>query len=193
MVRSGPESADRAERREQWRYLALLLPALITLAAFFVYPLLGILFRSVHKNEYTLDFYRQVFRTGVYVTVIGLTFRTAAIVTLICLLIGYPLAYVLATIRPRLARFLIIIVVLPFFTSIIVRTYAWMVLLGRNGIVNQYLTALGLVPAPLPLLYNQGGVIIGMVHWAEGLHVREFSDQLRWFARDVMPAFTKRA
>ena len=71
-----------------------------------------------------------------YLTVIGLTFRMAAVVTLICLLIGYPLAYVLASIKPRLARLLIIIVVLPFFTSIIVRTYAWMVLLGRNGIVN---------------------------------------------------------
>jgi ABC-type spermidine/putrescine transport system permease subunit I len=57
-----------------------------------------------------------------------------------------------------------IIIVLPFFTSIIVRTYAWMVLLGRNGIVNQYLMALHLTDAPLPLLYNQAGVVIGMTY-----------------------------
>src|SRR5207245_2043540 len=84
----------------------------VGLGAFCVYPLLGILVRSVDKNGYTLESYRQVFRTGVYLTVIGLTFRTATIVTLICLLVGYPLAYVLATVRPRLARWLTIIVVL---------------------------------------------------------------------------------
>src|SRR5215467_3360830 len=163
-ARTGGTSLDPAERRERRRHLLLLLPALLTLAALFVYPLLGILFRSVHKTGYTLDFYRQAFRTPVYLTVIGLTFRTAFVVSLICLLLGYPLAYVLANLRPRVARLLIIVVVLPFFTSIIVRTYAWMVLLGRNGIVNNYLTALGLVPAPLPLLYNQAGVIIGMTY-----------------------------
>jgi len=160
----GALSIGSAERREQWRHLALLLPALFALAALFVYPLLGILFRSIHKTSYTLEFYRQVFRTPVYLTVIGLTFRTATIVTLLCLALGYPLAYVLATVRPRLARVLVIVVVLPFFTSIIVRTYAWMVLLGRNGIVNQYLIALGLAPAPLPLLYNAAGVVIGMTY-----------------------------
>jgi ABC-type spermidine/putrescine transport system permease subunit I len=81
---------------------------------------------------------------------------------MVCLALGYPLAYVLATRRPRTAQLLMIIVVLPFFTSIIVRTYAWMVLLGRNGIVNQYLMTLGFTDKPLLLLYNQGGVVIGM-------------------------------
>jgi putative spermidine/putrescine transport system permease protein len=57
-----------------------------------------------------------------------------------------------------------IVVVLPFFTSVIVRTYAWMVLLGRTGLVNQSLTALGLAPGPLPLLYNQAGVLVGMTY-----------------------------
>ncbi|HYB42848.1 MAG TPA: ABC transporter permease [Candidatus Methylomirabilis sp.] len=157
-------AAAAAERREQWGQLALLLPALLALAALFVYPLLGILFRSVHKTDYTLEFYRHVFRTPVYLTVIWLTFRTAAVVTAICLVIGYPLAYVLARARPRMARLLVIVVVLPFFTSIIVRTYAWMVLLGRNGIVNQYLMDLHLVRAPLALLYNPSGVVIGMTY-----------------------------
>jgi putative spermidine/putrescine transport system permease protein len=160
----GAISISAAERREQRGHFFLLLPALLTLAALFVYPLLGILLRSVYKAGYTLDFYRQVFRTPVYLTVIGLTFRTAMLVTLSCLVLGYPVAYVLATVRPRLARLLVLVVVLPFFTSIIVRTYAWMVLLGRNGVVNQYLSALGIVRAPLPLLYNQTGVIIGMTY-----------------------------
>ena len=95
---------------------------------------------------------------------IGRTFQVSALVTLVCLALGYPLAYLLAILRPRVAQLLLIVVVLPFFTSIIVRTYAWMVLLGRNGIVNQYLAWLGLTDTPLPLLYNQGGVLIGMTY-----------------------------
>src|SRR5262245_38799055 len=156
-------SAVSAERRETLRYLLALLPALLLLAALFVYPLFGILTRSVYgKAGYTLDWYRQIVNVPVYLQVLMATFRTSALVTLLCLVLGYPLAYVLATRRPRTAQLLMIVVILPFFTSIIVRTYAWMVLLGRNGIVNQYLTALGLTSEPLPLLYNQAGVVLGM-------------------------------
>ena len=151
-----------AERQETLRYLLMLLPALLVLAVLFAYPLIGILNRSVYKAGYTLDFYRQIFRVPVYLQVLWGTFRVSALVTLLCLTLGYPLAYVLASCRPRTARLLTIIVILPFFTSIIVRTYAWMVLLGRNGIVNQYLMVLGLTDKPLPLLYNQAGVVIGM-------------------------------
>lgn len=151
-------------RRDAVRYLLILLPAILVLLALFVYPLLGIADRSVYKrgDGYTLQFYAQIWRVPVYLQVIGRTFRTSALVTFVCLALGYPLAYFLATRRPRVARLLLIVVVLPFFTSIIVRTYAWMVLLGRNGIVNHYLTWLGLADRPLPLLYNPGGVLIGM-------------------------------
>ena len=92
---------EAADRRETRQYLLLLLPALLALGVFFVYPLCGILLRSVYKNGYTLESYRQVARTSVYLMVIALTFRTAAVVTLIALLLGYPLGYVLATVRPR--------------------------------------------------------------------------------------------
>jgi putative spermidine/putrescine transport system permease protein len=153
-----------AERRETLRYVLLLVPALLLLLVLFVYPLSGIVNRSVYKNGYTLDAYRQIVGVPVYVQVIARTFRTAALVTLLCLALGYPLAYRLATLRPRTARLLMIVVVLPFFTSVIVRTYAWMVLLGRTGLVNQSLTALGLAPGPLPLLYNQAGVLVGMTY-----------------------------
>ena len=154
------------ERREARRYLLLLVPAVLVLLALFVYPLLGIVDRSVYKPRvgYTLDYYAQIWRVPVYLTVIWRTFQTSALVTLLCLALGYPLAYVLATLRPRVAQLVMIVVILPFFTSIIVRTYAWMVLLGRNGVVNQYLTWLGLTDAPLPLLYNKGGVLIGMTY-----------------------------
>ena len=150
------------ERRETLRHFLMLLPAVLVLAVLFAYPLLGIVTRSVYKGGYTLDMYRQIFRVPVYLQVLLATFKVSALVTIVCFALGYPLAYMLATRRPRTAQLLMIIVVLPFFTSIIVRTYAWMVLLGRNGIVNQYLMAFGLTDKPLLLLYNQGGVVIGM-------------------------------
>src|SRR3989442_10369279 len=157
-------SLASAERRETWRHFLALLPAVMLLAVLSVNPPLGIINRRLSKAGYTLESYRQIFRVPVYLHVLGGTFKIAALVPLLCLALGYPLAYVLATCRPRTSRLLMIIVVLPFFTSIIVRTYAWMVLLGRNGIVNQYLTAVGLTDKPLALLYNQGGVLIGMTY-----------------------------
>ena len=164
---TAPADASRArERRDARRHLLILLPAVLVLLALFVYPLVGIAERSVYRPRvgYTLEFYRQIWRVPVYLLVIGRTFRTSALVTLTCLALGYPLAYLLASLRPRTARLVMILVILPFFTSIIVRTYAWMALLGRNGLVNQYLAALGLVEAPLPLLYNKAGVLIGMTY-----------------------------
>ena len=166
---AAPVAVDAAlapERREARRHLLLLVPAVLVLLTLFVYPLLGIAERSVYKPRvgYTVDYYAQIWRVPVYLTVIWRTFQTSALVTLLCLALGYPLAYVLATLRPRMAHLLMIVVVLPFFTSIIVRTYAWMVLLGRNGVVNQYLTWLGVTDEPLPLLYNKGGVLIGMTY-----------------------------
>ncbi len=152
----------QAERREQRRYLLAVVPALVTLLILFVIPLIGILTRSAYKDSFTLQYYQHILRTPVYLSVLRLTFQTAAAVTLACLLFGYPVAYLLVSVRPRWRRLLLIVVVLPFFTSVIVRTYAWMVILGRNGIINHYLSALGL--QPVSLLYNLAGVIIGMTY-----------------------------
>src|SRR5262249_45769216 len=77
------------ERRDRLRHLLALAPALIVLAALFAYPLLGIVTRSVYKSGYTLDLYRQIFRVPVYLQVLGATFKVSAIVTLVCLLLGY--------------------------------------------------------------------------------------------------------
>jgi putative spermidine/putrescine transport system permease protein len=86
----------------------------------------------------------------------------ALVVTLVVLVVAYPVAYVLADARGLAFSLIVSAVVLPYFTSIIVRTYSWMVLLGRNGLVNQALLALGIVDEPLALLYNKLGVVIGM-------------------------------
>ena len=92
------------------------------------------------------------------------TFKISAVVTLFCLLLGYPLAYWLSTLSARKANMLMILVLVPFWTSILVRVAAWIVLLQSNGLVNRSLMGLGLIDDPLPLLFNRLGVIIAMVH-----------------------------
>lgn len=92
------------------------------------------------------------------------TFSISAVVTLCCLLLGYPLAYWLSTLSARQANILMILVLVPFWTSILVRSAAWIVLLQSNGLVNRSLLELGFISEPLPLLFNRLGVIIAMVH-----------------------------
>ncbi|HSN80408.1 MAG TPA: ABC transporter permease [Rhodoferax sp.] len=92
------------------------------------------------------------------------TFSISAVVTVFCLLLGYPLAYWLSTLSPRQANILMILVLVPFWTSILVRSAAWIVLLQSNGLVNRSMMELGFISEPLPLLFNRLGVIIAMVH-----------------------------
>ncbi|WP_164867708.1 ABC transporter permease [Rhodovarius crocodyli] len=88
----------------------------------------------------------------------------AALVTLLVLLIGYPMSYALSRAKGLVFTAILLCIVLPYFTSTIVRTYAWMVLLGRNGLINQILLGIGLINEPLQLMYNRTGVIIGMTY-----------------------------
>ena len=92
------------------------------------------------------------------------TFLISGIVTLICIVMGYPLAYWLSTLPERRANLMMILVLLPFWTSVLVRIAAWIVLLQTNGLVNRLLMFTGLTGEPVPLLFNRLGVIIAMVH-----------------------------
>jgi putative spermidine/putrescine transport system permease protein len=101
---------------------------------------------------------------AIYVTVLQRTFGMSAVITGFCLLLGFPLAYMMATQPPRIANVLMIFVLLPFWTSILVRVAAWLVLLQSEGLVNQALMALGLTDHPLQLVFNSTGVYVAMVH-----------------------------
>ncbi|WP_439360424.1 ABC transporter permease [Bradyrhizobium sp. DASA03007] len=92
------------------------------------------------------------------------TLKIGIYVTALCVVLGYPLAYALTIMPPALAWLGFAFLLLPFWTSLLVRTYAWMVLLGRNGVVNNMLVSLGVIQSPLPFLNNMSGVLIGMVH-----------------------------
>lgn len=150
------------ERQAQWRFRLMLAPAFLFIAAMFIFPLAGIVGRSFYTTHLTVENYVEIFGQDIYFLVIARTFRIAAIVTLICVVLGYPAAYLLAHASSRAVRLLMIAVIVPYFSSVIVRTYAWIVLLGKEGIINQQLTALGFGRADM--LYNELGVLIGMTY-----------------------------
>jgi putative spermidine/putrescine transport system permease protein len=101
---------------------------------------------------------------AIYRDVLVRTFWISALVTLFCLVLGYPLAYRLATLKERHANLLLILVLLPFWTSLLVRTASWIVLLQREGPVNRILQELGITTAPLQLVFNRTGVLVAMTH-----------------------------
>ncbi len=142
--------------------LIFTIPALLFLLILFAWPVLRLMALSVEGG--TLAPYEKALTDGLYVQVLINTAIIAAYCSAICLVLGYPVAYLLANLREPWATIGIAFVLLPFWTSILVRTYAWMVLLGRNGVINRFLLETGIVATPLPLLNNMTGVLIGMVH-----------------------------
>jgi ABC-type spermidine/putrescine transport system permease subunit I len=138
------------------------LPALVLLFAFFLFPVVRMLGFSLEAGS--LDWYAKALGEELYLRVFWNTFEIAVFVTAICLLIGYPLGFLIATTTPGWATLGFVFVLLPLWTSVLVRTYAWMVLLGRNGVFNRSLIDLGVISDPIPMLNNFTGVLIGMVH-----------------------------
>ena len=160
---TGPAVFQR--RLHDWLELLPLLPIVLFLLLLFVYPVAQLLWLSVVDNQgsFTGAHYVRLFTTNTYVRVLGVTFEIALWTTLISVLAGYPLAYLIATTSSRVRNVLILCVLVPFWTSFLVRTFAWLVLLGRKGAINDWLITSGLIDAPLPLIYNRAGVLIGMV------------------------------
>jgi putative spermidine/putrescine transport system permease protein len=151
---------DRGDRRA-W----LVLPAVLIVAVLFVYPVSWLLARSITEPALGLQNFKQLIETPVYLKALWNTIIISGSVTLLCVLLGYPLAYTMAHASERARRLLIFVVLIPFWSSILVRTFAWMVLLQQKGLINKTLVDyLGLIDKPLTLIYNRTGVLIGMSH-----------------------------
>ncbi|TAJ47839.1 MAG: ABC transporter permease [Herbiconiux sp.] len=120
----------RRAPRPSW---LLLVPALALLAGILLVPLGQSLLRSIGAPEFTLEHYASLFTDGVTLTVLGRTAMTAVIVTAVAFLLGYPYAYLMTRVGPRLRGVLLVIVLIPFWTSVMARNYAWIVLLQRGG------------------------------------------------------------
>lgn len=153
------------------RRLLLLGPALGWWAAFLVVPVGLVIAYSVFQRgtyggvvpTFTLDNFARAI-DPLYLRVLLFSLRVAILSTVIALFIGYPAAYLIATLPRRWRTPVLVLVILPFWTSLLIRTYAWMVLLNREGLINRGLEALGLIGEPLPLLYNEFAIVLGLVY-----------------------------
>lgn len=151
---------DSAARR--WRGALQLLPALLFISLFFLIPLVSLLLRGVLEPTPGLQNYAQLFANSAYARVLLNTFSVGALVTLISLLLGFPLAWAITLVPRGWGRVLLNIVLLSMWTSLLARTYSWLVLLQASGVINKILMALGLIDQPLELVHNLTGVVIGM-------------------------------
>ncbi|AJC83466.1 UNVERIFIED_ORG: mannopine transport system permease protein [Rhizobium etli] len=144
--------------------LLLIAPLMLLLAAGFIYPIGRLVSLSFMAPEFTFEYYERIVTEPLYLDVLFRTLRTGAIVTVASLLLGYPVAFLMARAKGKITMIVAAAVFVPLWTSVLVRSYAWIVLLQRNGIANGMLMESGLVPGPLKLLYTEGAVILAMTH-----------------------------
>lgn len=145
--------------------LCAVLPLILILLLFFVLPMIGFMQEGFYYNgELSLANFSHLFNAPIYKIVIKNTFTIATCVTVLCIIVSYPLAYLMATIPARYTKILFFVILLPFWSSALVRTSAWIALLGKNGPLNVFLTTVGFTDQPITFLYNFTGVMIGMTH-----------------------------
>jgi ABC-type spermidine/putrescine transport system permease subunit I len=176
--RAAPDPA----RTAPWRQLLdvrpaawLLSPALVLMVVFFALPLSTLVWASFHiyepgsivASDFTLKYYVAVLTDPHYLRIMGTSLRVATLATLVCLVIGYPVAYLMAIsgrTRPWLQIGLLVVVFTPLFVGVVVRAFAWTVLLRSDGLVNNLLLGLGLIDAPIRLLFTETGLVIALTH-----------------------------
>ena len=155
-----------AKRRESITTLALSLPAIIAVCVVIVIPV-GWLFSLSFldsSGQLSLVNYQKMIEYKSYMRVFRTTFNVSFLTTFLCIIIGYPLAYFLSQVPKKYVGLLMLTVLLPFWTSLLVRTYAWLVMLQRNGLINSFAIDLGIWDTPVKLAHNLNGTLIGMVH-----------------------------
>jgi len=150
----------------------LLAPGMLFLAAFLVVTAILLVVLSLHDVDgmlmvlpgYSIAQYLAVFTSSVYAHALGTTLWVAALTATLCVLLAYPAAWLLVNTRSRSWRtVLYVILISPLLTSVVIRTFAWIVLLAQNGLINDVLRHLGLIDAPLALLWNMKAVVVAYV------------------------------
>lgn len=178
------------QRREQWALLSLALPAVIVIVLVILIPVGWLFYLSFigGDGQFSLEHYQKMLKYKSYARTFITTFEVSILTTLICIVIGYPLAYFLAQLPNRVAGFFMLAVLLPFWTSLLVRTYAWLVLLQKNGILNDFAIKIGLWETPVKLVHNMTGTLIGMAHIMLPFLVLPLYNAMKKIDRDLMQA-----
>ncbi len=177
-------------RRERRFYLSLALPALVLVGLAALLPVAWILRQSFLDlgGNFTTANYGKILSSGLTWSALGTTLALSGMTLVLCMILGIPLALTLASTSTRIANRVLILIMLPLWTSILVRTYGWLVLLRKDGLVNSALQSLGLTEAPLPLVYNFNGTLIGMVQYMLPLFVLPVYAAMRDIDRNIIRA-----
>ncbi|MFN7024788.1 MAG: ABC transporter permease [Pseudorhizobium sp.] len=162
--------------------LLLVLPLLASFAVGFIYPVAMLVRLSFSRG---LEPYLRLLQETLYLDVLLTTVVTAGIVASLCLLLGYPVAYAMAKLSRTAALVTAACVFVPLWTSVLIRSYAWIVLLQRNGIVNELLQGVGITHEPLKLLYTQGAVVLAMTHVLLPFAILPIHSTLRMLSPDL--------
>ncbi len=176
--------------REQWALLSLSVPAIVIIFLVIIIPVGWLFYLSFigSEGQASLEHYRKMIEYKSYARAFITTFKVSFLTTLICIVIGYPLAYFLAQLPARWVGLFMLAVLLPFWTSLLVRTYAWLVLLQRKGLLNEFAMDIGLWEKPLKLVHNLTGTLIGMAHIMLPFLVLPLYNAMKKIDRDLMQA-----
>lgn len=188
---TGPRERRRGPRKPFGSVLIVLLlaPAALLYLSLFVYPIAALLGESVWSPEgFTTHHYGRALSEPLYALILLRTLRISLVVTLVCLILGYPVAFWLTRLRGIAFSLAVGCILLPLWTSVLVRSYAWVALLQTNGLVNTALLQLGLIRAPLTLLYTETAVIIAMSHVLLPFMILPIYSVVREIPRDLSRA-----
>lgn len=168
----------------------LVLPGLVILTLFFLFPLLFVLGDSVRNPDGSLTFARYLAFVADSDTrrVFWRTVQLGVIVTALAALLSYPTAYLMAHMSPRRRTLMMSLVILPLLTNPVARTYAWLIILGRHGLINQVLQAIGLIAEPLRLIYTESAIVVGLLQLFMPLMVLALVSAMENIPNDVEEA-----
>lgn len=180
----------RDERRERWKLYGLASPAILIVLVILVIPVGWLFYVSFigADGTFSMENYERMIKRRSYARIFQTTFEVSLITTGLCILIGYPLAYFMSQLPLKWANLCLVTVLLPFWTSLLVRTYAWLVLLQRQGLVNDWGISLGFWEEPIKMVHNLSGTLIGMVHIMLPFLILPVYGAMRAIDRDYMKA-----
>ena len=166
MEKPNERGLQQVAANERLTFFGLTLPYLLMVTALIVIPVGWLFYLSFIGRDGSLSFenYERMMKSKAYIRIFLTTFQISILTTIICAAIGYPLAYFMSQLSRKWANICMIGVLIPFWTSLLVRTYAWLVLLQKKGLLNNMAIEMGLISEPIKIVHNTTGTLIGMVH-----------------------------
>jgi len=176
--------------KEGYTFFGLTVPYLVMVTALIAIPVGWLFYLSFIGRDGTFSFenYERMWKSKAYIKIFITTFKISILTTIICAAIGYPLAYFMSQLSRKWANICMIGVLIPFWTSLLVRTYAWLVLLQKKGLLNNIAIDMGLISEPIKFVHNTTGTLIGMVHIMLPFLILPLYANMRAIDKDCMKA-----